>query len=281
MIGNVSLATPTSSAFTFLRTYHTIRPGYNLLKHVHFSGISTFQHGLNVQKTIADRHLNYKTLETKVRRMQRRNELKDPNLLRKVHSLQPSPTIFTFEFHNVYAGGLRLKNEINEIDIENFKKLGSRYYQLDRGGQVTWHGQGQLVAYLVLDLKSFEKLSTKCYVNNVLLKSAQNVLKDNYNLNTILTDNPGIWINDDLKIGSVGIRVRHGITDFGISLNINPDLKYLNTFEMCGLKNKRATSIKEQLGIEPKIDDVVDLYVKEIAKALEVDKIVSITSDDL
>lgn len=50
---------------------------------------------------------------------------------------------------------------------------------------------------------------------------------------------------------------------------------------MCGLKNKRATSIKEQLGIEPKIDDVADLYVKEIAKALEVDKIVSITSDDL
>ena len=57
-------------------------------------------------------------------------------------------------------------------------------------------------------------------------------------------ENPGVWIKDNkskllsesLKISSVGVRIRHGITEYGIALNINPDLKYLNTFEMCGLK---------------------------------------------
>lgn len=270
------------------RSYHSINREYTTLKHVHFKGISTFQHGLNIQKLITDNFLNYKTLETKIRRLQRRNELNDLSILRKFQSLKPCPIILTFEFNNVYAGGLRSKNEISLIDIENFKKLGSEYYQLDRGGQLTWHGNGQLVSYLILDLKNFEKLSTKCFVNNVLLKSAQILFDENYNLKTnIQSENPGLWINDNnnnqdfKKIASVGIRVRHGITDFGISLNINPDLKFLNTFEMCGLKNKKQTSINQQLGINPTIDEVANLYVKQIGKALEVDKIISITSDEL
>ncbi|EMG46887.1 LIPB Octanoyltransferase [Candida maltosa Xu316] len=214
----------------------------------------------------------------KTRRMERRNELTDQALISQVHSLQPTPTLLTFQFENVYAGGLRSKNELNARDRDNLEKMDNcRYYQLERGGQVTWHGQGQLVSYLIMDLKAYENLSTKCYVSNVLLKSAQNVLKKGYGIDSIQTENPGVWINDDAKIGSVGIRVRHGITDFGISLNVNPDLKYMNTFEMCGLKEKKATSIYEQIGATPKIQEVADLYAKEIGEALEVDKVVSTT----
>ncbi|RCK60730.1 Octanoyltransferase, mitochondrial [Candida viswanathii] len=268
-------------SLNLLRSYHTIRPGHTVLNHVHFPGITTFQHGLDMQRAITDVHLSYKSLETKVRRMKRRHELTDPSVVDRVHAAQPRATIFTFEFHNVYAGGLRLKNELSPQDIANFATLGSEYYQLERGGQVTWHGEGQLVAYLMLDLKAYDKLTTKCFVSNVLLKSAQNVLKEGYGLDTIQTENPGIWVTDDLKIGSVGIRVRHGITDFGISLNVDPELKFLNTFEMCGLKSKRATSVREQLGIVPKIEEVADLYVTQIGKALEVDEIVSVTANDL
>lgn len=297
------------------RQYHTIRPNYRKLQHIHFPGISSFQHGLNIQQSLVDANLNYKSLEFKYRRIQRQQQQqlqqqpqsqpqqpftnsKDTSLLdlkNKIEKLQPLPTILTFEFDNVYAGGLRLKSEVSTDDLEGFKRIGGQYYQLERGGQVTWHGKGQLVAYLILDLKNFVQLTTKCYINNVLLKSIQNVLKKSYNLDSVIgVENPGIWIEDNksilllsesLKISSVGVRIRHGITEYGIALNINPDLKYLNTFEMCGLKNKRATSIHEQLDHNhleiPSVEHVGKLFVDEVALALEMDSVEYINADSL
>lgn len=104
-------------------------------------------------------------------------------------------------------------------------------------------------------------------------------------------ENPGVWIKDNkskllsesLKISSVGVRIRHGITEYGIALNINPDLKYLNTFEMCGLKNKRATSIHKQLSHlpVPSVEHVGKLFVDEVALALEMNSVEHINANSL
>ncbi|KAG5421983.1 hypothetical protein I9W82_001076 [Candida metapsilosis] len=205
------------------------------------------------------------------------------DLLHRASQVQPRSTVLTFQFENVYASGLKSKKQVSQQDIENFNRFGCKFYQLERGGQVTWHGMGQLVAYVVIDLKSFVKLSAKCFVNKVLLQSVVNVLANFDVQGTISDENPGVWVinsqGEEEKIASVGVRVRHGVTEFGIALNIDPDLKFLNTFEMCGLKSKQATSLKRELekrgevSALPSIDETADLFAKEVAKALEMEKI--------
>lgn len=273
------------------RYYHTINKANRTLQHIHFPGTSTFQHGLDIQSALMEQNLNYKRLESKIRRIEKLNSTLSFNkqaLLYKLHQLQPPATVLTFQFENVYASGLKLKKQISQQDIENFTRFGCKFYQLERGGQVTWHGKGQLVAYVVVDLKSFVKLSAKCFVNRVLLQSVVNVLAKFGVQGKILDENPGIWVMNNHgeeeredKIASVGIRVHHGVTEFGIALNIDPDLKFLNTFEMCGLKLKQATSLRRELQKSsgqkedtlPSIDEAATLFAKEVAKALEMENI--------
>jgi len=273
------------------RYYHTINKANRTLQHIHFPGISTFQHGLDIQSALMEQNLNYKRLESKIRRIEKLNSTLSFNkqaLLYKLHQLQPPATVLTFQFENVYASGLKLKKQISQQDIENFTRFGCKFYQLERGGQVTWHGKGQLVAYVVVDLKSFVKLSAKCFVNRVLLQSVVNVLAKFGVQGKILDENPGIWVMNNHgeeeredKIASVGVRVRHGVTEFGIALNIDPNLKFLNTFEMCGLKLKQATSLRRELQKSsgqkedtlPSIDEAATLFAKEVAKALEMENI--------
>lgn len=268
------------------RYYHTINKANRILQHIHFPGISTFQHGLDIQSALMEHNLDYKRIESKVRRIEKQNRTLSTvqqSFLDKIQQVQPRSTVLTFQFENVYASGLKLKKQISQQDIENFARFGCKFYQLERGGQVTWHGKGQLVAYVVVDLKSFFKLSAKCFVNRVLLQSVVNVLGNFGVQGTILDENPGVWVvnsqDEEEKIASVGVRVRHGVTEFGIALNINPDLKFLNTFEMCGLKLKRATSLKQELeksvrnDVLPSIGKAADLFAKEVAEALELEQI--------
>ncbi|KAI5961189.1 uncharacterized protein KGF55_004114 [Candida pseudojiufengensis] len=247
--------------------YKPISKNLKSLQHIHFPGITSFQHGLNIQDLLMDQHLAQNALMSKIRR----NPIKiDQSELKPI-----PPTVLTFQFENVYVSGLKSKNQISERDIQNFKSLNSKFFQLNRGGQLTWHGKGQLVTYLILNLKDFTKLSPKCYVNNILLKPLQKVLESKFELSSQFDDlNPGIFINQN-KIASIGVRIRHGITEYGTSLNINPDLKYLNTFELCGLKNGKQTSIDENLNNgkadsnkDLNIETIADSYVEQIAKVL-------------
>lgn len=236
-----------------------------------------------------DANLDFKTAEFKLRQMELRSKKNNTELneetkavISKIRDLQPLPTILTFEFNNVYAGGLKLKQEIGPELVKRFETLGCEYHQLDRGGQVTWHGQGQLVAYSLVDLKAFEKLSAKCFVSRVLLDSITKLLDKNFGIQSSVTENPGVWVTPNDKIASVGIRVKRGVTEYGISLNVDPNLKFLNTFEMCGLKQKRATSIREQKPeSEVPVKDVAHMFVREVAEVLSMDRIEYVSGDKL
>ncbi|KAI3403914.2 hypothetical protein KGF56_003344 [Candida oxycetoniae] len=294
--------------------YHAIRDTYKTLEHIHTTGTVLYQYGLDIQQIFIEQNLSFKKIESSIRRFGKTMmPLQVPNsIMNKHYNLQPPPLVLTFEFQNTYAAGLKSKKELTASQIAAFEQFRpddgdcdsvcdgdvaeeekadpptTCFHQLDRGGQVTWHGRGQLVAYVVLDLKSFYKLSAKCFVNNVLLKSIQNVLEKKYGIESYLSDaNPGVWVKDngkeeEKKIASVGIKVSHGITQYGIALNISPNLKYLNTFEMCGLKNKKATSIKEVLANRgsnsavapvPSVEEVAELYTSELGKLLGMNKI--------
>lgn len=267
-----------------------INENYKTMRHIHFPGITNFAKGQEFQHNMVNANLDFKKMESKIRKQQ--NEIQalgqilnqyEQDFIQKVLSMKPFPTLLTFEFENVYTGGKQMKQDPQLSEkIKAYEDLGCSYYQLERGGQVTWHGKGQLTAYLILDLKQFTNLTVRCFVDGVLLKAVQNLLKKNYGLTSYLNDNPGVWIEkDDMKISSVGCNIQRAITSYGIGLNVNPDLKFLNTHTMCGLPGTTATSI-EQLkpGMAEDIKTVGEQFAKEIAKLLTIQKIEHMDGSD-
>ncbi|KAK6200245.1 uncharacterized protein RJT21DRAFT_121138 [Scheffersomyces amazonensis] len=265
---------------------------YKTLKHIHFDGITPFDKGQAIQNMMVNANLDFKKIESKIRKQKSiaasqglvLNDYEN-ELLTKILDIKPSPTLLTFEFENVYTGGKKLKQDPSMVEkIAQFESLGCKYHQLERGGQITWHGQGQLVAYLILDLKQFKNLSVRCFVDSVLLKSVQNLLKKNYDLDSYTNENPGVWMaKNDFKIASVGCNIQRAITSYGIGLNVAPDLKFLNTFEMCGLPNTTATSIQT---LQPEltslsVKEVGDLYAREVAKLLNIEVVQHQSGDDI
>ncbi|KAK6456263.1 uncharacterized protein RJT20DRAFT_128105 [Scheffersomyces xylosifermentans] len=264
---------------------------YKTLRHIHFPGITSFEKGQRVQEMMVNANLDFKKIEAKIRKQQKDiaaqgyqlNEYED-GLLSKILAMKPMPTLLTFEFENVYTGGKKMKQDPHMVEkIAQFESLGCKYHQLERGGQITWHGNGQLVAYTILDLKSFKDLTVRCFVDSVLLKSVQNLLQKNYSLTSYTNENPGVWIEkDNLKIASVGCNIQRAITSYGIGLNVDPALNFLNTFEMCGLPNTTATSIKKlRPDIEVNVKEVGSQYAKELAKLLNITTVEHMSGEDL
>lgn len=251
---------------------------YKTLRHIHFPGITSFAQGQAIQNAMVSANLDFKKMELKIRKQQRDMSLQglvlqeyEQEFIKRVLSMKPFPTLLTFEFENVYTGGKQMKQDPDLANkIKLYEALGCTYHQLERGGQVTWHGQGQLTAYSILDLKQFSNLNVRCFVDGVLLKSVQNMLKKNYGLTTFLNENPGVWVEQhDKKIALVGCNIQRAITSYGIGLNVKPDLKYLNTHVMCGLPGAKAVSI-EQLkpDVELDVKTAGEQYAKEFAKLL-------------
>ncbi|CUM46577.1 uncharacterized protein AC631_02030 [Debaryomyces fabryi] len=291
ILGTSSILIKRYSSTKCVTKFSPLCENYKTLRHIHFPGITPFAEGQKIQNAMVNANLDFKKLESKIKKQQNEiasqgyqlNEYED-NLLKKILDMKPFPTLLTFEFENVYTGGKKMKKD-QEISskIEEYEAMGCKFYQLERGGQVTWHGQGQLVAYVILDLKQFLNLSVKCFVDSVLLKAIKETLKKNYNLESFTNENPGVFISEkDHKIASVGCNIQRAITSYGIALNIFPDLKFLNTSTMCGLPGVSATSIKK---LKPETDvsikDAGFQYAKELAKLLNITTVEHMSGEDL
>lgn len=119
--------------------------------------------------------------------------------------------------------------------------------QSDRGGQVTWHGQGQLIAYLLYDLNRL-KWNVRQLVTNT-----ENALIELLNLYDIEAyakkDAPGVYVND-AKIGSLGFKIRRSRSYHGLSLNIDCDLSGFSHINPCGYSGLRMTRLVDELRIQ-------------------------------
>lgn len=133
-----------------------------------------------------------------------------------------------------------------------------------RGGDVTYHGPGQLVVYPIVNLRSKLRKSVHRYLRNLEI-SAIRTLKD-FGLNgTRRPPYTGIWI-DNRKIAAIGIAVRRGITFHGLALNVNPDLSYFNRIIPCGLAWADVTSMAKELGAERDLVEVRDRFIRHFAE---------------
>ena len=170
-----------------------------------------------------------------------------------------SPDILLFVEHpHVYTIG-------RGGDLNN--ALAARHvplYRTSRGGDVTYHGPGQLVVYPIIDLRSKLRKDVHRYVRNLEMTAIE-MLKDFGLQAKRRPPYTGIWI-DNRKIAAIGIAVRRGITFHGLALNVNTDLSYFNRIIPCGLTWAEVTSMAKELGKEPSAENVRQSFLRHFAE---------------
>ena len=171
---------------------------------------------------------------------------------------------------------LREKNFKNEIwFLEHFKifTLGTAankahvldpkdipVYQSDRGGEVTYHGPGQLVIYFLLDFKKLN-MGPKTLVET-LQKFVQSILDEFDIESSLIAGAPGVYV-DDKKIASIGLRISNGKTYHGISINIDMDLEPFSFINPCGYEGLKVVQLKDYVN-DITIKDVEKLAIKKL-----------------
>ena len=178
----------------------------------------------------------------------------------------PASHIITTEFHPVYTCGRR---EIGTVSAEKQAYLRAdgraEFVEAMRGGQTTFHGPGQLVAYPILDLRA-HRLTPRDYV--CALEKSLISTCGRYGIKAMTTENTGVWTTPDDKIAAIGVHMRRHITSHGIGLNVHTDLSWFDRIVACGLEGKKTTSFEREGVIGKSVEEVGDVFVQEFSKRL-------------
>ena len=168
-------------------------------------------------------------------------------------------TLILLEHPHVITLGKRLSSIDLEID-------GVPVFKVERGGEATYHGPGQLVGYPIIDLNSL-KLGVWEYVHKieeVLIR----VLKS-FGINAGRREKaPGVWVNGERKIASIGLAIRHWVSYHGFALNVNTDLSYFKLITPCGFSPEIMTSMERELGHPINMEHVKERVVKEFVNVM-------------
>lgn len=172
---------------------------------------------------------------------------------------QGPETIFLLEHENVITKGASAKD--SELLSPTIPVINT-----NRGGKFTYHGPGQKIMYLVLNLKNWH-LDVKQYVHNLeelIILCLQDLDINAFRKNGLI----GVWVhhnNEDKKIASIGVTIKKFITSHGLSINIAPDLRFFKEIIPCGITNYSITSL-EEIGTKCSSDDINELIKKNFNK---------------
>jgi len=169
------------------------------------------------------------------------------------------------EHPNVYTIGK--SGSENNLLLNNFElqKKGVSFFKINRGGDITYHGPGQIVGYPIINLEAFS-LGVKQYIFQ--LEEVIILTLKNYNINAErLEGATGVWIDTHnklkaRKICAIGVKASRWITMHGFAFNVNTDLSYYNYINPCGFTDKGVTSMEKELGKKVDFAEVKSL-VKE------------------
>jgi len=168
-------------------------------------------------------------------------------------------TLLLLEHNHVITLGRRLRSM--DLRLPNIP-----VYKVERGGEATYHGPGQLVGYTIIDL---EELGIGVWdyvwrIEEVLIRTIKEFGLNGYRVKKY----PGVWVNGR-KIASIGLALSHWITYHGFALNVNPDLRYFKLIRPCGLSPEMMTSIRRELGREVDLEKVKQLVAENFKEVLE------------
>lgn len=163
-----------------------------------------------------------------------------------------SDTLVLLEHPHTYTMGRRGKISDVLLPETTLNRMGIPICHVDRGGEVTYHGPGQIVGYPIVDVRSLG--GPLNYVRT--LESVITSTLGDFGLEANRRENfPGVWVGEE-KIAAIGVKISRGITTHGFALNVNPDLSYFECIVPCGVRGMRVTSIQKLLERPIRMDDV-------------------------
>ncbi len=186
---------------------------------------------------------------------------------------QVTPNYLLFCQHpHVYTLGKSGKPEHLLLDEEGLEKYQAQYYKINRGGDITYHGQGQLVGYPIIDLDNFFTDIHKYmrYLEEAVIRTCAD-----YGIAAGRIDGlTGVWIDyieqqNPRKICAMGVKASRWVTMHGFALNVNTDLSYFGHIVPCGIDDKAVTSISQELGRSIDLDEVESYMAKHLSDIFE------------
>ena len=220
-------------------------------RHWHLTGYDE----AHKRQTVLFEHIK----QIKIRNKRQNRQDRTPNFL-----------VFT-EHPHVYTLGKSGDAKHLLADDRELQQLGARFIPTDRGGDITYHGPGQIVGYPIIDLDNFG-LEILGYIR--LLEQAVIDMLATYGLEGQRSPGEtGVWIDADTpqarKICAIGVRTSRWVTMHGFALNLNPDLRYFDRIIPCGIRNKGVTSMEKELGYVPPRNEVEDRLKEALAAVWE------------
>ena len=181
-----------------------------------------------------------------------------------------SDSIIMCEHPHVFTFGKSANKNNLLVDANLLKRINATTHQIDRGGDITYHGPGQLVCYPILNLRKWG-IGVKKYVEileECIIKTLKHFNIDAYQIKHLT----GIWVGKKpqtpRKIGAIGIRIKQGVSMHGFALNINTNLDYFNYINPCGIKDKQVTSTSQE-GIQCTLDQFSNKFIEIFLKSWE------------
>lgn len=211
-------------------------------------GLISYQEALKYQETLMN-----EIIDIKMQNKKENAEIKSTNNY-----------LLFCQHENVYTLGKSGEEKNLLLNSKELEKSQSTFYKTNRGGDITFHGEGQLVGYPILDLDNFFNDIHK-YMR--LLEEANIKVCRDYNIDAGRIEGlTGVWIDykdkiNPRKICALGVKASRWVTMHGFALNINTDLSYFDNIIPCGISDKAVTSMEKELG--RKID------FKEVSKKLK------------
>ena len=193
---------------------------------------------------------------------------------RKTDHPQPTQNYLLWVEHPpVFTLGKSGKIEHLLVDKQALAEKGIEFYQTNRGGDITFHGPGQLVVYPIFDLDNFFTDIHK-YLR-FLEEAVIDTLKE-YGLNGSRSQGEtGVWLDVGTpfarKICAMGVRASHWVTMHGLAFNINTDLSYFDRIVPCGIQGKGVTSLSKELGREICLEEVKEKLKTHLGRLFEAD----------
>jgi lipoyl(octanoyl) transferase len=176
-------------------------------------------------------------------------------------------TLIFVEHPHVYTLGKSGSQDNLLLDQIQLKAKDASFYRIDRGGDITYHGPGQIVVYPIFDLEVI-KVGLKEYIYRLEESIIRTVSEFGITASR-LEGGTGVWIDPEItgkarKICAIGVKASKYVTMHGFAFNVNTDLNYFNYINPCGFTDKGVTSLEKELGMTQDIDSVKEIVRRNL-----------------